>query len=62
MENEITPIYDLFLGLWTQIFGSGMETESIQIICRYLSVFCSIGLYCLVIYGLLKICKIIIDL
>lgn len=44
------------------MLGGLMDYPSTEIICRYASIVCAIGVYALVVIGLLKIIKIILDL
>ena len=55
-----TLFYNLFTS--SDMLGGLMDYPSTEIICRYASIFCAIGVYALVVIGLLKIIKIILDL
>lgn len=52
--------YELFIS--NDMLGYLMQYESTEIICRYAAIFCTFGLYALIVIALLKICKYFIEL
>ena len=58
-------MYDLFYNMFASenFFGAtAMSIESTQVLCHYLAIGFTIGVFMLVIMGLLKLVKIIVNL